>query len=764
LPTSVYSILFFGGHLSAQYRYVWVCSNGFVSFEDNSTSALPQHMPDHGKPNAIIAALWTDLIVDGSSSITYGKANTYFVISWNNVLQKKTNKRQTFQIIIEESSGSRQCDIYISWKSINASGFSYGIENQEGSKGNGEYSAGYASEQRITHRFYQNSNYAVVKRLTINFDENDDYATLFLFNDPYFIRGYNLHHTIPESEEDPLLSFLLALSGPAALLATKSGIIAFVVIGTVARYVLIPWTVVDLLIKFARLFTSHVEVLDMRDSYPHHGDPPKPPLPQGAYITVIPEDDAVDAALGIANVLWRFQDDNNHDHALKITAKLNYAVYDKDTGALICEDNVKTSVDLSVVRDAGNDRAHARYVTPSVYLAYVDDPYDKDDYYNVTVPAKKWVEALMTPLGPADLVNFDLYLYNPNGVLVFSSNKSGNQIEYVCYYAGSTGIYSIRVNAPPGGGRGLYTLDIRISTSPPGGCPFVSVWNGTTYVLDNNLLAASEVSNRADVDDYYKLEQTLVPKRESKQFSWYSLQICEFENEHSYIDQVKLVAVDHESDTHVAVSPFGEILTYKNPHSPILCLDNEGNDMLEILTLIDDNYYQGYAGNYLLLDFGDLDISSGAKLVLRADQDPIPKCPCIHVQVQNEAGEWTNITTICPRVYWATEIIDLSAYLPNPNGNLKIRLYFTAPHKLDYVGLDTTPQANITIRPSLMTSAIHSEKGSVLHELRLNDEVYAELLPSQQIQLTYMAPRKASEARTFILYTNGHYYTIKENP
>lgn len=41
-----------------------------------------------------------------------------------------------------------------------------------------------------------------------------------------------------------------------------------------------------------------------------------------------------------------------------------------------------------------------------------------------------------------------------------------------------------------------------------------------------------------------------------------------------------------------------------------------------------------------------------------------------------------------------------------------------------------------------------------------NDEVYAELLPNQQIKLTFVLPNNQKTARTFILYTNGHYYTI----
>jgi len=209
---------------------------------------------------------------------------------------------------------------------------------------------------------------------------------------------------------------------------------------------------------------------------------------------------------------------------------------------------------------------------------------------------------------------------------------------------------------------------------------------GKNNIVDNNLLAASEVSNGADVEDYYKLEQNLIPKHQTTFFSLYSLQIREFENEHSYIDQVKLLAVDHEQGVNVAVTPTGEILTYRSPHPPITCIDNYGNNLLDFLRSPDNQYYVGQAGDYITLDFGDLDISNGAKLVLRTDWPPeiIPKCPCIKVQVLNSTGEWVDVTTLYPRVYWATDIISLSNHLSNIV-ELKIRLYFTNTHKIDYV-------------------------------------------------------------------------------
>jgi len=303
-------------------------------------------------------------------------------------------------------------------------------------------------------------------------------------------------------------------------------------------------------------------------------------------------------------------------------------------------------------------------------------------------------------------------------------------------------------------------LRIEYEGGSGGGCPYVYTWNGQRYVMDNNLLPASEMSNGADVEDYYKLEQTLVPTYEGRLFSFYSLQISEFEHEHSYLDQVKLLAVDHPPSVNVAVSPYGEILTYSNPAPPICAVDEYGIDVLSQLNSIDENYYQGYNGSYVTLTFGPTDVSNGVKLVIRDDErPPLLKCP-VYVQVLNATQGWNTVATFHTRTYWATDIINMKGYLPDPEGNLKVRFCFISNDKIDYVGLDTTPQASVETNEARLISAVHSTQGNVKPLLMKNDQTYAELIPGEQIQLTFRLQNNQNEERTFILYAEGHYSTI----
>jgi hypothetical protein len=291
-----------------------------------------------------------------------------------------------------------------------------------------------------------------------------------------------------------------------------------------------------------------------------------------------------------------------------------------------------------------------------------------------------------------------------------------------------------------------------------GGCPTVFAWNGTDYVLDNNVLPASELGNGTDVEDHYRLEMSPTTRNGK-----YSLLLSEFEREHSYIDQVKLLAVDHESDVQVAVTPNGEILTYKNPIAPLSAIDDNGIDRLGQIRFMDGNvsapntYFYGLPDDYLTLNFGQVN-SDTAKLIFRTDMKKDTET-CILVQIKNGTGAWQTVDVLVPRAYWSMEAVNLSPYIIQGQ-DLWIRLYWKDDHRLDYVGLDTTRQDDYQLHTANLVSAAHSTQGNVKTQLLASDNRYAELIPGQQIQLDFTLPRNTHEARTYILCTKGRYYTM----
>lgn len=301
---------------------------------------------------------------------------------------------------------------------------------------------------------------------------------------------------------------------------------------------------------------------------------------------------------------------------------------------------------------------------------------------------------------------------------------------------------------------------------PPdgGSCPFVDVWNGSQYALDNNVLEASEYAPGGDVTDYYLLQQALAQGQGGE----YSLLLSEFEREHDFFDQVQLLAIDHSRNGNVGVSPSGEILTYTHPHLPVSAISNEHKNVKDLISGRDGRYYQGYNGSYITLNFGDeLNVTQGAKLVIRSDMIII-KCP-VYIQVINAAGEWQTVAAIYVRKNWSTDIIDMSKYLPDGRGNLKVRLLFTSNDKINFVGLDTGPQLPFNVTQSKLVSAAKdlmqvsgrtiNGQGATYSDLLSSDNVEIELTPGHSIQVNFTFPtlRPAGKVRSFVFVITGHY-------
>jgi hypothetical protein len=405
---------------------------------------------------------------------------------------------------------------------------------------------------------------------------------------------------------------------------------------------------------------------------------------------------------------------------------------------------------INTNQDAGETASYALQISTGIYVGYLNRD---NDWYNFTVTS--------SDINNRKLISFNLY--SPTNALFLGElhNTHGDRVAgpstYLTYSLSSSdhsGKWSIKIFVSRGFGQ--YKFDLS-KTAGGSGCPFLYVWNGSQYIIDNNILPASELTNGTDVQDYYKLEQSLVPRNGK-----YSIIISEFENEHSYLDQVQLLAVDHNSNVNIAVTPDGEILTYKNPNAPTYAFDNYGNARLTEISYIDGNindpttHFFGYEGDFLILNFGHINTSI-AKLILRDDIKSSEIC--INIQIINSTGQWQTVTRLSPRNDWSIEAVNLSPYII-PNQDFTVRLLWTSPHRLDYVGLDTTEQEDYDTHTGNLISAIHSTQGDVRQLLTDSDSLYAELLPNQLIRLQFRLPSKTRPTRTYIFLAKGHYYTI----
>ena len=120
------------------YTSVWVDTNGKASF-GNPGAADADHttLPTAQAPNATVYPFWSDLVVDGQSSVrtaTTGAApNRAYVIEWRNVhLYGNTSRRLTFEAVFYENG-----DIAFAYNDLDnaferGSNATVGIENASG--------------------------------------------------------------------------------------------------------------------------------------------------------------------------------------------------------------------------------------------------------------------------------------------------------------------------------------------------------------------------------------------------------------------------------------------------------------------------------------------------------------------------------------------------------------------------------------------------------------------------------------------------------
>ena len=303
-----------------------------------------------------------------------------------------------------------------------------------------------------------------------------------------------------------------------------------------------------------------------------------------------------------------------------------------------------------------------------------------------------------------------------------------------------------------------------------GGCPYLYVWNGTGYDLDNTILGESEVIDRLNlpVEDYYKIQQPMVLGDDGN----YQLSIVEFENEHSYLDQFELITVDHKPGTEIQLSQDGSIYTVKDPIPPSRSC-KPGSPLTSYLSLVeeadDDKFIEGIDGFNALVYFDDEYDLTNAKLVIKSDMKPGsggggggslstegPDGPIL-IHFKNPlTGEWDTVGEIYPRALWSTDIIDLSQYAYLGNTSLRFMFEWQGHHKLDYVGLDLSEQENFYVQRLSPSSATHSERGLVTYDVTLPDNRYVELVPGEWMNVTFpYAP--TSLERDFIFYSKGYY-------
>ncbi|MDH5462424.1 MAG: hypothetical protein OEX09_09420, partial [Candidatus Bathyarchaeota archaeon] len=195
--------------------------------------------------------------------------------------------------------------------------------------------------------------------------------------------------------------------------------------------------------------------------------------------------------------------------------------------AIIPNDAINQSI------DAGNDFNNATAISVSSgwtnYPGYLDPEYQNDiqDWYKFYVASGK---TILVQLSSPPGANFDVEIYNP-----YNEKKAGPG-DYISRTTDATGYWRIKVYIASGFGQYSFNIKMYTSVGGPGGCPILSVYNGTGYVEEGLL----DIHNPDEED--MVTSHVLIHTPEPLEHR-YLLRLTEHPQTYSHLDQVQLFAM-----------------------------------------------------------------------------------------------------------------------------------------------------------------------------------------------------------------------------
>ena len=284
-----------------------------------------------------------------------------------------------------------------------------------------------------------------------------------------------------------------------------------------------------------------------------------------------------------------------------------------------------------------------------------------------------------------------------------------------------TGVPQDEVNLVAQRAQTISELDRRGSS-----CPVLFSWNGREYEFIADMIGPGVVGHwvapgERDVPDpteYLKVSARSVKARNGL----LSFRFMEPMEETVYLDQVRLLAIDHPANYDVFPNerfasnpPFPEfrVIASQDSRAPIGAWDDHGHDVLPLIAKHDRRYvtsfeelpYAGFAKlHWLELDLGEWDAQKPLRLLLdgytdyftatsmyAADQAGI-KVIAPYVEAQDAQGQWARVVDDMgfPAGLARTMVADLTGKLPA--GTRRIRIVNNLKIYWDAVRIDQTPE------------------------------------------------------------------------
>ena len=266
-----------------------------------------------------------------------------------------------------------------------------------------------------------------------------------------------------------------------------------------------------------------------------------------------------------------------------------------------------------------------------------------------------------------------------------------------------TGVPQDEINLVAKRVQNITELDRRGSS-----CPVLFSWNGREYEFIADMIGPGVVGHWVapgerdvpDPDEYLKVPARSVKARNGL----LSFRFMEPMEETVYLDQVRLLAIDHPAayevypnERFVSAPPFPEfrVIASRDAHPPVGAWDDRGNDVLPLIskrdrkyvTSFDDLPFAGFAKpHWIELDLGAWDAQEPLRLIMdgytdyftatsmyAADQAGIKVIPP-YVEALDVQGKWVRVVEDMgfPAGLERTMVADLTGKIPASTRRIRI--------------------------------------------------------------------------------------------
>ena len=283
-----------------------------------------------------------------------------------------------------------------------------------------------------------------------------------------------------------------------------------------------------------------------------------------------------------------------------------------------------------------------------------------------------------------------------------------------------TGVLQDEINLPANSTQSIAELDRKGSS-----CPLLFSWNGRTFQFISDMLGPGILGhwltpgerNISNPEEYLKVDSSAVQLRNG----FLSFRLLEPMEELDYLNQVRLLAIDHPADVDVYPNahfamyppfPTFKVFATRGAHPPIGAWDSQGHNVLPLLLKADHQFvkgftalpYDGFANlHWLEIDLGAWNPHNSLRLVLDGFTDYFsatslyaawhagvkPISP--YVEVLDSSGRWRRVVDDIgfPAGLERTMTADLTGKIPL--GTRRIRIVTNLKIYWDRIFIDNSP-------------------------------------------------------------------------